>query len=126
MIDPAILSFTQLQVNNEVKFSEVLFFFLNEMVDLDDTNYYALVSMYGPPNADLLKESSHALQACAYYGNNNLYVIDVTSILSVVLMQPLPISPNDVGLDNHWFVIENLGLDDTEVTGYIDALDEGN
>ncbi len=41
-------------------------------------------------------------------------------------MQPLPISPDDVGLDNHWFVIEKSGLDDTELTGYVDALNEGN
>jgi hypothetical protein len=40
-------------------------------------------------------------------------------------MQPLPISPDDAGLDNHWFAVEKSGLDDTELTGYVDALDEG-
>jgi len=47
LTDPATLSFTQFRVNNEVKFGEVLFFFLNET--LENTDYYALVSLYGPP-----------------------------------------------------------------------------
>jgi hypothetical protein len=126
LMDPTKLSFTQLQLNNEVKYGEVLFFFLNEAVDntVDTTNYYALVSIYGPPNAGLLRDSSHALQACAYYGDDNLHVIRVASILSVVSMQPLPVSPDDVGLDNHWFVVEKSGIDDTELTGYIDTLEQ--
>lgn len=57
-------SFTQLRLTNEVKYGEVQFFFLNDTDD-DTTSYYALVSVYGPFNADLLKELSHALRASA-------------------------------------------------------------
>lgn len=38
-------------------------------------NHYALVSIYGYPNLDLLEASSHALQACCYYGEENSQVI---------------------------------------------------
>jgi len=80
--------------------------------------------VYGPPNADLLQQSSNALRACPYYGEENLRVIPVSSILSVVSMQPLPTCPDDVGLDDHWFVVEKSGIDDTELTGYVDSLDQ--
>jgi hypothetical protein len=123
--DPAMLTFIQFELNNEVKYGEVQFFFLDDTDD-NTTNYYALVSVYGPLNADLLEESSHALRACPYSGDDNLHIIDVASILSVVSMQPLPLSPDDVGLDDHWFVIEKSGIDDTELTGYVDTLDQEN
>lgn len=80
--------------------------------------------MYGSPDLDLLEASSHALQACCYYGQHNLQVIPITSILSVISMQILPTCPDDVGLDNHWFVVEKSGIDDTELTGYVDPLVE--
>lgn len=80
--------------------------------------------MYGSPDLDLLEASSHALRACRYYGEDNLQVIPVTSILSVISMQSLPMCPDDVGLDNHWFVVEKSGIDDTELTGYVDPLVE--
>lgn len=87
-------------------------------------NYYALLSVYGSPNVDLLEESSHALRACRYYGEENLHVIPVSSIVSVISMQPLPTCPGDIGLDNYWFVAEKSGIDDTELTGYVDLLDQ--
>ena len=101
----------------------MLFYFLDETAD-HIINSYALVSVYGPANADLLKESSHALRACPYYGDENLHVIHTSSILSVVSMQPLPTRPDDVGLDSHFFVVEKSGIDDTELTGYVDSLDQ--
>jgi hypothetical protein len=38
-------------------------------------------------------------------------------------MQPLPCKPNDP--ENLWFVVEKSGLDDTELTGYVDPVDSG-
>lgn len=82
---------------------------------------YALVSVYGPPDADFLEDSSHTLWACAYHGDSKLQAIKVSTILSVVSMQPLPKqSPNEFEGDL-WFIIEKSGLDDTELTGYADS-----
>lgn len=82
---------------------------------------YAVVSVYGRPNAEILTKSSHVLWAAAYMGDANLHVIEVKDIISVVSMQPLPRLPIDS--DDLWFVIEKSGLDDIELTGYIDSVD---
>jgi len=39
-------------------------------------------------------------------------------------MQPLPTKADDVGLENLWFVVEKSGIDDTDLTGYVDALQD--
>ena len=77
---------------------------------------YALVSMYGPPDEDMLEESYNTLYACHYQGTSDLKIIKASSILSVISMQPLPKLPGDP--ENLWFVIEKSGLDDTELHGY--------
>jgi len=51
---------------------------------------YALISLYGPTDADMREESYNTLPACAYEGDTSLQVIEVASILSVVSMQSLP------------------------------------
>lgn len=79
---------------------------------------YAVVSQYGPPNADMLEDSYQQLWACEYSGNQELKVISASDILSVVSMQPLP--PRNGEPDNLWFVVEKPGLDDIGITGYVD------
>jgi hypothetical protein len=51
---------------------------------------HALVSVYGPPDPDILEDSYHTLQAITYQGDSDLQIVAVTSIISVVSMQPLP------------------------------------
>jgi hypothetical protein len=82
---------------------------------------YALISFYGPPDADMLEQSSHTLVACPYLGVNNLFIVRASTIVSVVSMQPLPQRIGDP--ENLWFVVEKSGLDDTEITGYVDNID---
>jgi hypothetical protein len=48
--------------------------------------------------------------------------VRVSTILSVVSMQPLPRRVGDP--ENLWFVVEKSGLDDTELTGYVDNMDD--
>lgn len=53
----------------------------------------------------------------------NLKVINISSIVSVVSMQPLPkLSSDEFGSKKMVFVVEKSGLEDTELTGYIDPL----
>lgn len=49
-------------------------------------------------------------------------IIDCTSIISVVSMQKLPPVPGDP--PNLWFVIEKSGIDDLQLLGTFDPLDE--
>ena len=97
------------------------------MTEDDDHNLlaHALVSMYGPPDSDLLEDSYHTIHA--FPGHNseselNFQIIDITSIISVVSVQPLP--KLTVHEEDRLFVIEKSGLDDTELTGYVDPLED--
>lgn len=71
----------------------------------------------------MLEQSAHTLVACPYRSLNNLVVIPTSDIVSVISMQPLPRWDGDP--ENLWFVVEKLGLEDTELTGYVaDIFDE--
>ncbi|KAF8156905.1 hypothetical protein B0H34DRAFT_675283 [Crassisporium funariophilum] len=104
----------------EIAFAKVQFYFLVKNDAEGKLDAYALVSIYGPPDADMLEDSYHTLWACAYSGDNNLKVIPVLVIISLVSMQPLPSKVGNP--ENLWFVVEKLGLDDIEITGYVDKL----
>ena len=105
----------QVNLNGEVVFAEVHFYFLLEDADKKLVPY-ALISIYGPPNAEMLEDSYHTLFACPYQGDFALQIIHVSLIVSVVSMQPLPRLPGDA--ENLWFVAEKSGLDDVEPTEY--------
>jgi hypothetical protein len=74
--------------------------------------------MYGPPDRDIVEDSYHTLFACPYQGDSALQVILVSSIVSVISMQPFPQLPGDA--ENLWFVVEKSGLDVIESLGYFD------
>lgn len=74
---------------------------------------YALVSVYGPPDQQMLDDSFHTLWACHYLGSANLKIIKLEEIISVVSMQPFYQDQGDH--DNVWFVVEKSGLDDVEM-----------
>lgn len=115
----------QLTLGGVLEFAEVQYYFLSAgETEEDDPIPYALVSLYGRPNADILEESYHTLWACKYNGSENLCVVNPSSILSVVSMQPLPQLEGDP--ENLWFVAEKSGLDDVELTGYVDPIDSAN
>jgi hypothetical protein len=99
----------------------VQFFFFSANEDPEDErnpDAYALVSFYGPRDEDLYEDSFGCLWVCTYSGNNNLAVIKISSIKSVVSMQPLPKADGDP--DGLFFVVEKSGLDDVELMGYVD------
>jgi hypothetical protein len=105
------LTYLQIDLEGEISFAEVYFYFLIEDVDKQLVPY-ALVSMYGPPNMDMLEDSYHTLFAYPFQGDSALQVIPVSLILSVVSMQPLPRLPGDP--ENLWFLVEKSGLDDVK------------
>jgi len=111
--------------HDKIQYGEVQFFFYFANEDPEDDRIpdaYALVSLYGPPDPDLLSDSFNCLWACTYSGTDYLSVVPVTSILSVISMQPLPKVDGDP--DGLFFVVEKLGLDDVELTGYTDLVQE--
>ncbi|KAJ8487112.1 hypothetical protein ONZ45_g14448 [Pleurotus djamor] len=73
---------------------------------------YALLSLFSLPNDDIRQDSFGVLRACSYQGDQDLHVVPVSSIKSVVSMQPLPHVPGDT--PDLWFVVDKPGLDDGE------------
>ena len=113
----------QIELNGQIEFAEVQFYFLHFATDPEDAppSAYALVSVYSRPIQRLLNESSQTLWACHYCGGNDLRVINLSSIVSCVSMQPLPWLPtNPYGL---WFVVEKSGLEDFRLTGGAEPLE---
>ena len=106
-------------MDGNIQYAKVQFYFFDREDDDQGAKIpHALVSLYGPPDPTMLEESYNTLFACEYRGNNNLICIPVTSILTVISMQPLPRLPGDP--ENLWFLVEKSGLDDVELFGYID------
>lgn len=103
-------------VNGEqqANYGEVQFFFRATFLD-DEIRGLALVSVYDPPDLDLLRESSHALWVTLYRGNESLKVINITSISTCVAMIPFTKPP-----DGRFFVCEKMGLE----IGYLGGLQE--
>ncbi|KAF8149993.1 hypothetical protein B0H34DRAFT_757239 [Crassisporium funariophilum] len=66
----------------------------------------AMISVFGPPDAQLLQESSGSLIVCNYQGFEELKVIAVQQILSCVAMVPFGSPP-----DGRYFVCEKMGLE---------------
>ena len=87
-----------------------------------DNDAHTMVSVYGPDDADLLEDSFHCLWACGYKGSDNLWIINLSQIISVVSMQPLAFLPGEH--NDLWFVAEKSGLDDISLTGYVEPLDK--
>ncbi|KAF8956680.1 hypothetical protein BDZ97DRAFT_1763530 [Flammula alnicola] len=110
---------SQFTLDGNIQFGEVQFYFLSKDDDEDgDQVAYAVISAYGPPNAQMLEESYQTLYACAYLGQESIICIPFTAIISVVSMQPLPCLEGDP--ENLWFVVEKPGLDDVQLFGYED------
>ncbi|KAJ7462837.1 hypothetical protein FB451DRAFT_961802, partial [Mycena latifolia] len=67
-------------------YAEVQFFFQATIANAERT--LALVSVYSPPDADLLRESFDTVAQCEYFGEENLHVINITQIQAGVGMVP--------------------------------------
>jgi hypothetical protein len=99
----------QYQLDGTVFYSEVIFFF--QATIHDHTRTLALVSDYSPPDLDLLRHSYETLWTCRYQGADNLRVVDVKNIQSVVAIVPFPFQ------HEKFFVGEKLGLEVTALGG---------
>ncbi|KAF8897773.1 hypothetical protein BD779DRAFT_1667694 [Infundibulicybe gibba] len=100
--------------NGTLQYGEVQYFFRAFIQAGSLPKSLALVSLYSPPDAELLRRSNNTIWACRYQGMDSLHVIDVRSILSVVAMVPMPHHP----VPNTRFVVEKLGLDVADLGGF--------
>ncbi|KAJ4495237.1 hypothetical protein C8R41DRAFT_895335 [Lentinula lateritia] len=106
----------KIKSNGITEFGEVWYYFITT-----DKEVFAMVSVYGRPDPDLLCQSSNALWACKYLSSQNLHVVPVARLQSVVSMQPLPIFPHEQ--EGQWFVVQKPGIDNALITGHEDNMD---
>ncbi|KAI0347539.1 hypothetical protein BDW22DRAFT_1322409 [Trametopsis cervina] len=77
---------------------------------------FAMISIFEPPNIDLLNKSASTFWSCRHPGNVGLTIIPIQSIQSVVAVIPHPTicftNPTDVDyFQDRYYVVEKLGLD---------------
>lgn len=103
-------------MDNIQEFGEIQFFFRARVNNEEQT--LALISVYGPPDDELLEESYDTLWACRYHGEDNFQVVNAKQLLSVVAM--VPFTPPAIALDGEelgeygeewYFVVEKPGLE---------------
>lgn len=68
--------------------AEIQYFFRLQYLGAENT--LAMVSLYSPPDMQLLADSHQTLYACEYRADRSLAVINVKTIKAVVAMPPLP------------------------------------
>ncbi|KAJ3791786.1 hypothetical protein GGU11DRAFT_694253, partial [Lentinula aff. detonsa] len=117
----------QLWYSGEKEYGEVWYYFINDgrshegddpESDHSDSGLigYAMVSLYSRPDPVLLRDSYDALWACEYLGADNLHIVRIKDIRSVVSMQPLPALPDEP--EGQWFVVQKPGIDEPILTGH--------
>jgi hypothetical protein len=112
--------FETIDGEQKASYGEVQFFFRATLQN-DEIRGLALVSVYDPPDLDLLHESSHALWVARYRGNEALKVINITSISTCVAMVPFTKPP-----DGRFFVCEKMGLEIGHLGGSHEEVDDDN
>ena len=112
-------------LNGKIEYGKVQFYFLQFTASASPATptALALVSVYSHPVQALLVESSNILWACQYTGVDNLQVVPLSSIVTCVSVQCLPLLPSD--LPRLWFVLEKLGLEDIQLAGFRELLGDG-
>ncbi|KAJ7479029.1 hypothetical protein FB451DRAFT_1032003, partial [Mycena latifolia] len=91
-------------------YAEIQFFFQTEVDDEDLT--LALICRYSPPDPELLRDSFKTLLVCDELHFDEMEVIEVDSILSVVGMIPFD--------EGRVFVAHRLGLEIAGMVGMED------
>ncbi|KIL54551.1 hypothetical protein M378DRAFT_18778 [Amanita muscaria Koide BX008] len=78
-------------------FGEVLYYFQTKIVneEKEPLGTYAMVSVYGKADANLLSKSSHTLRIIHYKGSEDLRIIKAKSITSVVALFPFILSDDE-------------------------------
>lgn len=76
-----------------------------------------MVSLYGAPNATLLKKSYQTVYSCSHLGDAGLLVIEAKSIQAVIAAIPHSVVPDisdpeiRAELQDKVFIVEKLGMD---------------
>ncbi|KAG2058368.1 hypothetical protein BDR06DRAFT_980550 [Suillus hirtellus] len=71
----------------------------------------AVISLFSCPDNELLKLLSHVVASCAYYGDDDIRVIDIKSITDLVTMVPHHPRLPSRAVEDCFFMVEKPSLD---------------
>jgi len=114
----------QVIYEDKEQFGEVHFFY-RISIGIDQWRPVALISLYSPPDPDLLKISSDTLLVCKYQGDDSLILVEAQAIKSVIAMVPFMEKPEDGSPryhDGRFFVVEMPGQSLAEL-GMVEGLE---
>ena len=80
------LFYCQINVNGTTAIADIEYFFRLQFGET--VHSLALVTMFSPPDEEVLRESHHAAYICHRGGTDALTVVDIKSIIAVVSMVP--------------------------------------
>lgn len=97
----------------------------------EEVHGLALISVFSPPDLQLLRESFQTVYKCHYQGEDALLAIDIKQIESVVAMIPYYKVTPDGELQipgTEYFLMEKIGLDITALESLVGQreADEGD
>ncbi|KAJ2911786.1 hypothetical protein MD484_g8629, partial [Candolleomyces efflorescens] len=123
---PRISRNAKLLIGGDVQIGEVQFFFLqvaghDPVMGRETKIPKALVSLYAPRIEEIWEDSYKTLWVCTKPDQPVFQIVEVSSILACVSMQPMPSLPGDP--ENLWFVVEKSGIDDIVTSGYSEPID---
>ncbi|TFK21215.1 hypothetical protein FA15DRAFT_567726, partial [Coprinopsis marcescibilis] len=94
------------RLNNTIHYGEVQFFFYHASVA------YAVVSKFSDPDPLLSQLSLQTVLAMRYCGDEDLLILTVDTIISLISMQKIPLTDGEAEQAQRWFPVEKSGLDD--------------
>ncbi|KAH9846588.1 hypothetical protein C2E23DRAFT_948968 [Lenzites betulinus] len=87
----------------------------------------AMLSVFSPPDADLLNTTFGVLCACLYQGDASRVVVDAKEVSAAVAMVPLPMTPAERDSPNaeaqfadRYFLVEKPGLEVAHLGGIVE------
>jgi hypothetical protein len=115
-----------LDINGGSAIAEIEYYFQLRFDDI--AHSLALVSVFSPPDQELLDISHHTTYVCHYLGPDALKVVDVKAIKALVAMVPdyqVTMDGNIVIPENRFFLVELPFLKFAAMTTALDEDDDG-
>ncbi|KAI0058691.1 hypothetical protein BV25DRAFT_1188194 [Artomyces pyxidatus] len=109
----------KLHLNNRTEFAEVQFYF--SVIVNSVEHPLALVSLFSPPDPNMLEKSLGAVWSCRYQGAAGLRVVPIKCITSVVAVVPFPLGAHTqvrAIAERPHFIVEKMGLDVAYMGGH--------
>ncbi|KAF9646784.1 hypothetical protein BDM02DRAFT_3156425 [Thelephora ganbajun] len=107
---------------NVICFAEVKYYFVNNFGGTSIA--LTAVLLYSPADEYIFHLTHGTLCICEHQGEENVVVVNVKSIISVVAMVPFPFIVR--GCNNQYFMIEQIGLDVVDTDATVASADDLN